>query len=126
MEIGAGLFCYHAGQRQQGDDVGESHQGIENISDGPHGGHRQIRADKDRGDLQPTIAFDGGFVAVCKVFQAAFAVVVPAKNGCKSEEDQAQHQDKRGHRGGERQSYLESAGRDLYAFQAQFRHPGFG
>ena len=55
MEIGAGLFCYHAGQRQQGDNVGESHQGIENISDGPHGGHRQIRADKDRGDIQPTI-----------------------------------------------------------------------
>lgn len=62
VEIGTGLFCHYAGQCQQSDDVGKGHQGVEYISNGPHGGYRQVRADKDSGDIQPPVAFDDGFV----------------------------------------------------------------
>lgn len=110
VKIAAGLFGDHTGQGQQGDDIGNGHQRVEYVGNGPNSSHRQIGADKNGSNVKPTVAFDRTLAAIGKIFQAAFAVIIPSEDGGKSEENQAQHENKSGHLRGKRQADLESTG----------------
>ena len=124
LKEGSGFGRHHTGQRHQGDQVREGHQCIKDIRDGPHRFHRHERPDKDRQHIQHAIGHHRLVIAVRQVFQAAFAVIIPAENGRKGEEHQTDHQQKARHLRREGQPVLEGADRHVHPFEALV--PGAG
>ena len=91
MEISC-LFDDHSVQCKKCNQVRECHQCIKDIGNVPYGSNGHIRTDENADNVQPTVGFDSCLVSVQKIFQTAFAIVIPAEDGCKCEEYKAEHQ----------------------------------
>lgn len=116
-EVGGGFFDDDAAEGEDGDHVGDGHEPIEDVSDGPDGFDSHVGSDEDRNDVKHAEDPDRFHVAAGQVLDAALRIVVPAQNGREGEEDQAGHEHKGRHGGRKWESVLECISGDLYALQ---------
>ena len=86
-----GLIRYHTAQCKQRDHIGQGHKAVEYISNGPHGLYCHVWPDENSKDLQPAVCLDHLHVAAGEVFQAPLGIIIPAEDGGKGKEHQAEH-----------------------------------
>ena len=90
VEILGSFSYHHAGQGQQGNQVRNSHESIDNICQNPDGFKFQKCAARNQCDKDDTVRKNS--FGTSQVNHAAFAVVVPSEDGGESEEYQADHE----------------------------------
>ena len=113
-------FCLpgnYLSQSDEGDEVGESHEGIKDISNVPYGFYCHVRTDEYRQDVEPAIGINGGPVSVGKIFQTALSVIIPSQDGGECKEDKTDHKYKGSYGWREGQAFLEGIHSNLYAFK---------
>ena len=90
-EVPLGLLDHHAGQSHQGDQVGDGHEAVEGIGDGPGQVQLHGRTHKDDDDEKDLVRLDG--LVAEQELAAAGAIQGPAQDGGKGEQSQAHRDD---------------------------------
>ena len=77
------FLCYNTAQAEQGYQIGERHQAVKDIGNIPDKLDAQERPDENGKHIEPSVSLYGFLIFIEKIFDAAFTVVIPAKDCCK-------------------------------------------
>ncbi len=117
----------NAAQENEGHQVGECHEAVENVCAGPHGAYGEVGADEDCSNVNPAVGENGALLlAANQVLQALFRIVSPAQNGGECEEHQGDCQEVGSDgcaTGEECETARECFHGDVHAFEAKLRIP---
>ena len=94
VEVFLGFRRNDAGEAQEGDEVRDGHEAVDDISQRPDGFELEEDGRGQDGDVADTVELDG--LCAEEVFPAPLAVVVPADNGGEGEEGEGNGEDEGG------------------------------
>ena len=77
-----------AAEEEEGEEVGDSHEGVHAVGEVPDDGEVHDAADEEGGDVKQTVDEDPA--ATAQVLHGPFAVVAPAEDGGEGEGEQTE------------------------------------
>ena len=97
VEVVLGLAGDDVAQQQQGDEVGDRHEGVHAVGSVPNDVQADDTAHEDHGDEQDAVGQHPAFAL--EVLDGALAVVAPAQDGGEGERQQAETEQRCAHVG---------------------------
>ena len=86
-----------AAEEEEGEEVGDGHEGVHAVGEVPYESQFNDAADEDGGDVEDAVGDDPAVTA--QVLDGPFAVVTPAENGGEGEGEEAEGEQRRAHDG---------------------------